>query len=31
MSGLVPFLGFIILYTGIALGMYFAFRAIKLI
>jgi hypothetical protein len=31
MSGLVPYLGFIIIYTGIALGLYFGFRAIKLI
>jgi hypothetical protein len=31
MSGLIPFAGFIIVYTGIALGLYFGFRALKLI
>jgi hypothetical protein len=31
MSAIVPYAGILIVYTGIALGLFFAFRSIKLI
>jgi hypothetical protein len=31
MGAVISYVGFIVLYTAIALGLYFGFRAIKLI
>ncbi|MDJ0901137.1 MAG: cytochrome b6-f complex subunit PetL [Xenococcus sp. MO_188.B8] len=31
MSGVIPFVVIIVAYTALALGLYFGFRAIKLI